>query len=63
MKDWKKLKIGDPILFYGNEFDGTFKEEGLVNQIYTDHIIVKANGMNLWLDDNTEDLFFRLRRD
>ena len=60
MKDWKCLKLRDPILFYGKEFDGSFREEGYVERIFDDHIIVKANGMSLWLDDDTESLFFRL---
>jgi len=59
VKDWKQLRLGESVIYYGKEFDGVFKEEGYVNEISDNHIIVKANGMNLWLDDDTESLFFR----
>ena len=58
--DWKNLKLGDPILYYGQEFDGKFSFNGYVEKIFEDHVIVKADGMDLWLDDDTKDLFMLL---
>ena len=55
--NWRKLKLGDPILFYGQDFSGKFSFNGYVEKIFEDHVIVKADGMNLWLDDDTKDLF------
>lgn len=55
---WRKWKVGDSVLYTYNEFDGHGSCMGTVTEIHPDHAIVKANGMNLWCDDDTAHHFF-----
>lgn len=51
---WRKWQIGDTVQYFYNEFDGHGSYTGTVTEIHDDHATVKANGMNLWCDDDTE---------
>lgn len=55
--DWKSLKVGDTVTFFWDEFDGSGRVTGQVASIEPDHAIIEADGMHLWIDENTEDMF------
>ena len=57
MVDYRKLKIGQPVLFFGVEFDGEFKVNAVVTKVEEDHAIARGDDMNLWIDDRNADLF------
>lgn len=57
MKNWQTLKVGERVVFAGEEFGLAFREEGIVTEAADDHMIVESNGMHLWLDDFNADLF------
>ena len=57
MKDWRNLKTGDRVIYHTEEFDGSITETGNITEVHEDHAILRVNGMNLWIDDNTEYLF------
>lgn len=52
-KNWKSWQLGDSIEWYGTEFDGSFSYIGNVIKKFDDHLIVFADGMSLWVDDDT----------
>lgn len=52
------MKIGDRYYFYSDEFDGCTRIEAIVTEISEDHaILTTADGIKLWYDDDTADLF------
>lgn len=55
---WRKWNIGDRVQYIVNEFDGCRSWNGILTEMHEDHAIVEADGMKLWLDDDTQDLFF-----
>lgn len=52
-KDWRSWEVGRKTVFEGKDFDGKFHFEGVVTEVFSDHLIVEADGMTLWVDDNT----------
>ena len=57
MDDWKRLHVGDKVVYHWNEFDGKGEMVGTVTEVEPDHVIVLADSMNLWLDDDTKNMF------
>lgn len=57
MIDWKEVKIQDKIIYSWNEFDGKGSIIGNVCEIYSDHVIIDADGMKLWLDEENAYMF------
>lgn len=56
-KDWRNWKIGRPTIFETHEFDGDSLTQGIITEIHYDHAILKADGMNLWIDDDSQYMF------
>lgn len=56
---WKTLKINDIVWWVVDEFDGYSKHKGVVSKVCHDHVIVSADGMSLWVDDDTEYMFIK----
>ncbi len=53
MLDWRKLKVGDQVLFTVNEFDCKYSEIMTVTDVCDDHIIVGADPTeHNWIDDD-----------
>lgn len=43
---WKRLKVGDIVVWRTEEFDGITQSVGIVSHIYDDHALVKAKVIN-----------------
>ena len=56
---WRKWKVGDRVKDTVNDFDGRGSWNGTLTEMHEDHAIVEADGMHLWLDDDTADMFQR----
>ena len=39
------------------EFDGDSITQGIITEIYSDHAILTADDMYLWIDDDTQFMF------
>ena len=61
MSNWREWKIGDTIRYSWNEFDGSGSTVGIVTEVETDHIIVRADDMNLWCEDFNCDMFQKIQ--
>lgn len=57
MKSWRDLKLGDKVIYHFEEFDGSYKAEGVVIEVYKDHAIVSIPDITVWYDDDSEDMF------
>ena len=57
MNDWRNWKIGRKTIFEASDFSGSVYAEGVISEIHEDHLICEADGMHLWIDDDTEYLF------
>ena len=55
--NWKNWKIGDKIKWSTNDFDGKTETIGVLTKMDEDHAIVEADGMHLWVDDDTCENF------
>ena len=53
MLDFRTVKIGDRVKFTTDEFEVRIEREGIVVKTEDDYAIVRADGMDLWLDDAT----------
>ena len=56
-KNWRNWKIGRPTIFETHEFDGDSITQGFISAIYPDHAILNADGMHLWIDDDSQYMF------
>lgn len=54
---WKTWKEGQAVKYIVNDFDGHYETTGYVTEIDHEHAIVRADGMNLWVDDFNADMF------
>ena len=54
----EKLEKGRKTTYRGEEFDGSFQIEGRITKVHEDHLICEADGMSLWVDDDTAELFW-----
>ena len=56
-KNWRNWEIGRPTIFETHEFDGDNLVSGIISEIHPDHAILNADGMNLWIDDDSQYMF------
>ena len=54
---WKKLNIGDPVIYSWNDFDGSGSIPAIITEKTDDHAIATADGMHLWIDQDTQKMF------
>lgn len=54
---WRSWQLGRRTKYTWNDFDGHGTVFGVVTEKHDDHLIVEADGMNLWVDDDTADMF------
>ena len=52
MQDWRSWETGRKTIYEGAEFDGSFHSE-----VHDAHLICEAEGMHLWVDDDTAGFF------
>ena len=55
MQDWRSWETGRKTIYEGTEFDGSFHFEGVITEVHEDHLICEAEGMHLWVDDDTAE--------
>ena len=60
LKDWRSLKVGDKIRWYGKEFDGSWDLPCKVIEIKSDCVIADWDGVKLPIDDWSMDQFKRV---
>ena len=60
MVDWRTLKKGDRLVMRIVELGTRVVVPCSVYEIFSDHVILRAEGdYNLWLDDDFADMFYR----
>lgn len=59
MKDWRNLKVGDKLRWFGSEFDGSWDRPCTVVEIKDWCVIAECDGMELTIDDCFESMFKR----
>jgi len=57
LRNWRNLKVGDRIRWYGTEFDGSWDEPCTVKEIRNDCILADCDGLTLTIDDWSMDQF------
>lgn len=57
MKDWRTLKAGQKVRYEYHDFDDHGTVECTVKNVFFDHAIAKGNGMNFFIDDDTQLMF------
>ena len=57
MADWRTWKKGRKTTWHWDEFDGSGSREGIITEVHEDHAIMEADGMHLWIDDDTAEMF------
>ena len=62
MNNWRVWQVGDKIKYSWDEFDGKGSLIGTLTEAAADHAIVRAEGMNLWVEDFNADMFERISR-
>ena len=64
MVDYRRLKVGQTILFTGTEPPDfkPFEVVCEVTEVHKDHAIAKGEGMTLWIDDDSADLFYTIEK-
>lgn len=62
MQNWKEWKIGDQIKWSWNEFDGKGSMIGTLTEVYDDHAIMVAEGLDIWIDDCFSDMFEKISK-
>ena len=50
-------KKGRKTTWHWDEFDGSGSREGIITEVHEDHAIMEADGMHLWIDDDTAEMF------
>ena len=56
-RDWRKWSVGRYTKYEYHEFDGSGVLYGLITQMTDDHAIMEADGLALWIDDDTACMF------
>lgn len=56
-KDWRNWFIGRKTIFEVHDFDGDSITVGRITSVHSDHAIMEADGMHLWIDDDTIFMF------
>lgn len=64
MLNYRNLEIGQHILFAGKEPPDfkPFEEECVVIEKHTDHAIAQYEDVKVWIDDDTANLFYTLKK-
>lgn len=59
--DWRCLQVGDKVKYHVDEFDTVkpYDIDAEVTEVHDDHAIARGEEMNLWIDDETVDMFRR----
>lgn len=57
ISDWRNWQIGRKTVYKTHEFDGSSHAEGIITEVYKDHLICESEGMYLWIDDDTASMF------
>ena len=57
-KDWRNWEVGRPTIWAGRDFDGSWYFEGVITEKHEDHLILEADGMHIWIDDDFCDTVF-----
>jgi len=57
LKNWRTLKVGDTVHFYGKEFDGAWDDICTVIEVKDDCVLVDDNGITLTIEDWSMDMF------
>lgn len=55
--NWRKAVVGVEVRYSWYDFDGSGSAVGVVVEVASDHVIVRANGMSLWVDDSNAEMF------
>lgn len=56
-KDWRNWDIGRVTIYETHEFDGDIITQGIITEVHSDHAILTASDMHLWIDDDTQFMF------
>lgn len=56
-KDWRNWDIGRVTIYETHEFDGDSITQGIITEVHSDHAILTASDMHLWIDDDTQFMF------
>ena len=57
LRNWRTLKVGDKVHYYGKDFDGEWDYICEIVKVDKDFVIVEWDEIRLYLDDETKDLF------
>ena len=58
--DYRTLRPGDRVVYRYDDFDGSGELLGAVKEVAEDHVLIGADGMDLWLDDDNSYMFSRV---
>ena len=54
----KNYKLYQKVIWCVEDFDGTTTESAFITEVYPDHCIATTeDGMNLWIDEDTDEEF------
>ncbi|MCH4034737.1 MAG: hypothetical protein LKE85_12215 [Lachnospiraceae bacterium] len=56
-KDWRNWKPGRQTVYEYHDFDGYGVLKGVITETAANHAIMEADGMHLWIDDDTGYMF------
>ncbi|WP_033164720.1 hypothetical protein [Clostridium sp. KNHs205] len=56
-KNWRNWNVGRVTIYETYEFDGDSITQGILTEVHSDHAILTADGMHLWIDDDTQFMF------
>lgn len=57
IKDWRNWSVGRKTIFEVHDFDGDSITSGKITSVHSDHAIMEADSMHLWIDDDTIFMF------
>ena len=61
LKNWRNLIVGDKVHYYGEDFDGEWDYICEIIRVDEEFAIAEWDGVRLYLDDETADLFRKVR--
>lgn len=56
--EFNGYKVGDKVTYSTNDFDGKSTSEGVIKEVYPDHMIVDVPGLSdhVWIDSDSSDM-------
>ena len=57
MVNYKKLKVGDKLVYRFNDFDGHGSFDAVVTEAHKDYALAMCDGMRMRIDNWTADMF------